>query len=55
MTKFKSVGIGQWKKYVKDKEEKLCEKISLEVEKLDKDIRRSTVGGSMDALMPECK
>ncbi|GAA6217885.1 GTPase IMAP family member 8-like [Lates japonicus] len=57
MSKIKTRGIGQWKKDGKEKEESINAKINQEIEKLDKDILRSTIllQSSKDCLTPTLK
>ncbi|XP_029906042.1 GTPase IMAP family member 8-like isoform X3 [Myripristis murdjan] len=53
-TKIKAISIGQRKKDEKEKEEKIATKISQEIEKLDKEILKSTtfLRNSIDFLIP---
>lgn len=57
MAKIRNRSLSQRKKDQKEKEENIDAKISQEIEKLDKDIMRSTelLRSSMDFLLPECK
>ncbi|XP_070765369.1 GTPase IMAP family member 8-like isoform X1 [Enoplosus armatus] len=57
MTKIKAKGIGQRKKDGKEKEENIDARINQEIEKLDRDVMRSTdlLRSSKDFLMPDLK
>lgn len=57
LTKLKNMGFGQKKKDHKEKEEHLDARISLEIEKLGKEIMKSTefLQSSKDFLIPDCK
>lgn len=56
-TKIKAISIGQKKKDEKEKEEQIATKISQEIEKLDKEILKSTtfLRNSIDFLIPTSK
>ena len=57
MTKIRAKGIGQRKKGGKETEDNIGAILSHHIEKLNKDIMRSTdhLRNSMDSMFPDCK